>query len=66
MDSGEIELVSIAVQIKGEAYFVNAKQDELKLLVQLAAGLNNPKQLKLVKAPESFKLMPINEIDGSK
>jgi hypothetical protein len=57
----EIEAVSLAVQIKGKAYFVNASQDELKLLVQMAAGFTGNK-LKVVKAPDSFKLMPISDI----
>lgn len=59
----EIEKVSLAVQIKGQAYFVNASQDELKLLVQMAAGFNQAKQLNVVKAPDSFKLMPISEME---
>jgi hypothetical protein len=57
----DIEAVSLAVQIKGKAYFVNVGQDELKLLVQMAAGFSG-NQLKLVKAPESFKLVPIADL----
>jgi hypothetical protein len=59
----QIEFVSLAVQIDGQAYFVNATQAELKLLVQISAGFNNPTQLKVVKAPDSFKLMTISDME---
>lgn len=58
----DIEMVSLAVQIEGIAYFVNLGQEELKVLVRLAAGMRVPPELKVVKAPEGFALMDIKDM----
>ena len=58
----EIQLVSLSVQMKGIAYFVNLGQEELKLLVKMSTSLSDNKKLNLVKAPESYKLTTLNNI----
>lgn len=58
----QIEKISLAVQVNGEACFVVLGQDKLRILVQLAQGLADNGKLNVVKAPEGFKFSPLSEL----
>ena len=57
----EIEKVSIAVQIKGQVYYVNLPQEQLKLVVRIASGLSESGSLRVTKAPEGQFLEVIKQ-----
>jgi hypothetical protein len=52
----EIEKVSLAVQINGQAYFVALPQESLLILVKMAQGLSDDGSLALPvkKAPPGY------------
>jgi hypothetical protein len=59
MDTSEIELVSMSVQIKGNVYFVALSQEKLLILASLAASLSDKGTLPVVPAPEGTTLGPL-------
>ena len=56
-----IEKVSLAVQIDGQACFVALSQEKLQVLIKLAAALFDDEVLQVVKAPKDFKFTTIKD-----
>lgn len=57
-----ITAVSIAIQVDGRAYFVNLPHAQMMILMALAGSLTDGGALKVVAAPDKYKLIPIGEL----